>query len=201
MTVGESIVKQTGWNVSILVGGPMPRLGGELTTYMFVIFLLQREMTHIDLGLLISTHFGQTLAGSDFKEFLGDDEYENHIIAPFDNFLHESFGTRGNPVEYARVTNLLTGPDACKSRARGMLGLKDNSSAANEDDEDDEDPDIEEDVSRVPKKNIENNKQLQHRARAINDYFKKFKSKSSDEDLVPTTVAKNVPTILSQLHG
>jgi 23S rRNA G2445 N2-methylase RlmL len=36
MTVGDSIVKQTGWNVTILVGGPMPREGGKLQTYMFV---------------------------------------------------------------------------------------------------------------------------------------------------------------------
>jgi hypothetical protein len=36
MTFGESLMKQTGWNVSILVGGPMPREGGELKTYMFV---------------------------------------------------------------------------------------------------------------------------------------------------------------------
>jgi hypothetical protein len=37
MTVGESIVNQTGWHVSILVGWPMPREGGKLKTYMFVI--------------------------------------------------------------------------------------------------------------------------------------------------------------------
>ena len=82
MTIGESIIKLTGWNVSILVGGPMPCEGGKITTYMFVIFLLQRETMQIDLGLLISAHFGKTNAGSDFKEFLGDEEYENHIIAP-----------------------------------------------------------------------------------------------------------------------
>jgi hypothetical protein len=43
MTVGESIMKQTGWNVSILVGGPMPRDGGKITTYMFVNFLAMRN--------------------------------------------------------------------------------------------------------------------------------------------------------------
>ena len=41
MTVGESIIKQTEWNVSILMGGPMPREGGKIKTYMSVIFLLR----------------------------------------------------------------------------------------------------------------------------------------------------------------
>lgn len=76
----------------------MPRKGGKIITYMFVIFLLQRETMQIDLGLLISAHFGKTNAGSDFKEFLGDEEYENHNITPFDGFLHESYGTRRNPL-------------------------------------------------------------------------------------------------------
>jgi hypothetical protein len=40
MTIGESIVTQTGWHVSILVGGPMPREGGKIKTYMFVRFFL-----------------------------------------------------------------------------------------------------------------------------------------------------------------
>jgi hypothetical protein len=40
MTVGDSIVTQTGWHVSILVGGPMPREGGKIKTYMSVTFLL-----------------------------------------------------------------------------------------------------------------------------------------------------------------
>lgn len=34
LAVSESIVDQTGWNISILVGGPSPRLGGKIVTYM-----------------------------------------------------------------------------------------------------------------------------------------------------------------------
>lgn len=33
-TVAESIVEQTGWSVSLLVGGPSPKLNGKIVTYM-----------------------------------------------------------------------------------------------------------------------------------------------------------------------
>ena len=46
----------------------------------------------IDPGL-ISAHFGKMKVGADFQEFLGEDEYEKHIIATFDDFLHDSFST------------------------------------------------------------------------------------------------------------
>jgi hypothetical protein len=35
-TIGESIMRQTGWNVSILAGGPTPDSGGMIMTYLFV---------------------------------------------------------------------------------------------------------------------------------------------------------------------
>jgi hypothetical protein len=49
MTVGESIMKQTGWNVSIIVGGPMPREGGRIQTYMWVTSHLQKTMQISDM--------------------------------------------------------------------------------------------------------------------------------------------------------
>ena len=70
----------------------MPREGGKIKTYMFVIFLLQWEMMQINPGL-ISAHFGKMKVGADFQEFLGEDEYEKHIIAMFNDFLHNSFST------------------------------------------------------------------------------------------------------------
>ena len=33
-TVGKSIIEQTGWNVTILVGGPSPDTGGQIMTYL-----------------------------------------------------------------------------------------------------------------------------------------------------------------------
>ena len=33
-TLGESIQRQTGWNISFLVGGPEPRQNGQIITYM-----------------------------------------------------------------------------------------------------------------------------------------------------------------------
>ena len=163
---------------------------------------MQRKTTQIDLGLT-SAHFGKTKAGGDFKEFRGDDEYENHIVAPFDDFLHESFSTPRNPYEYARMTNLLTGPEVCKSRACGMLGSKENSPDADEDSDDSEDD--KRPASRVPssyelerQKNIKNNKRL---LQLIDDEFKKRKPRSLSETLDPTTTATNVSTVLSRFHG
>ena len=33
-TVGKSIIEQTGWNVTILVGGPAPDADGQIMTYL-----------------------------------------------------------------------------------------------------------------------------------------------------------------------
>jgi len=38
-TIGESLVNQTGWNVTILTGGPMPDTDGRILTYLYVNFL------------------------------------------------------------------------------------------------------------------------------------------------------------------
>jgi hypothetical protein len=35
-TIGESLMRQTGWNISILAGGPTPDNGGMIMTYLFV---------------------------------------------------------------------------------------------------------------------------------------------------------------------
>jgi hypothetical protein len=37
-TIGESLVKQTGWNITILAGGPMPDTDGTILTYLYVSF-------------------------------------------------------------------------------------------------------------------------------------------------------------------
>jgi hypothetical protein len=33
-TIGKSIVEQTGWNTTILVGGPAPDEDGKIVTYL-----------------------------------------------------------------------------------------------------------------------------------------------------------------------
>ena len=120
----------------------MPREGGKLQTYMFVTFLFHFQQTmETDNGLPISAHFGTTNAGRDFKDFLGDDEYENNFMARFDDFLHESFSMCRNPIvyhDYAKMTNLLTGPEVRKSRACGHK---------EEGDDDEKDPSDFEDAS------------------------------------------------------
>ena len=42
---------------------------------------------------MISIHLGRTEEGMDYAEFLGDDGYEEHIVGPFDDFLHKSYST------------------------------------------------------------------------------------------------------------
>ena len=37
-TIGKSLMKQTGWNISILAGGPMPDTDGTILTYLYVSF-------------------------------------------------------------------------------------------------------------------------------------------------------------------
>ncbi|EDR03936.1 uncharacterized protein LACBIDRAFT_306627 [Laccaria bicolor S238N-H82] len=69
--MGESILKQTGWHVTFIVGGPEPRQNGKIMTYML--------------------NCGRTMKDEDYEGFLGEDAYEEHIIAPFDDFLHEAF--------------------------------------------------------------------------------------------------------------
>ncbi|KAM6501765.1 hypothetical protein JOM56_001742 [Amanita muscaria] len=75
-TAAESIAKQTGWHVSILVGGPNPRLGGQIQT--------------------IALHHGKTLEAKDFQDYLDDDTESGfvkygQVMASYDNFLHASF--------------------------------------------------------------------------------------------------------------
>lgn len=35
-TIGESLMTQTGWNITILAGGPMPDTDGMILTYLYV---------------------------------------------------------------------------------------------------------------------------------------------------------------------
>ena len=37
-TIGESLMTQTGWNITILAGGPMPDTDGTILTYLYVNF-------------------------------------------------------------------------------------------------------------------------------------------------------------------
>ncbi|KAI0245466.1 hypothetical protein BJV78DRAFT_1287779 [Lactifluus subvellereus] len=67
----ESITKQTGWNVLVIVGGPNLRLGGRITT--------------------LALHQGTTMDGKTFEAFLENDHFEKKIMSKFDDFLHESF--------------------------------------------------------------------------------------------------------------
>ncbi|KAF8157394.1 hypothetical protein BJ912DRAFT_1070409 [Pholiota molesta] len=71
LAMAESLAKQTGWSISILAGGPEPHQGGEIKAFMI--------------------HSGTTPEGDDFSQFLGEDEYNEHIAAPFDDFLHAAF--------------------------------------------------------------------------------------------------------------
>ncbi|KAM6491452.1 hypothetical protein JOM56_013021 [Amanita muscaria] len=69
-TAAEALARQTGWHVSIIVGGPTPRLTGQLRT--------------------LAVHHGATQGGLNFEQYL-DHDYTSRIITSFDDFLLESF--------------------------------------------------------------------------------------------------------------
>ena len=89
---GESIRKQTGWNISFLVGGPAPCQNGKIMTYMYDTRLTLARFTLLtNIFNFRRLHCGNSQDGQDFRGFLGADEYDKHIITPFDDFLHEAF--------------------------------------------------------------------------------------------------------------
>ncbi|KAF8333818.1 hypothetical protein F5887DRAFT_892945 [Amanita rubescens] len=71
LTIGENICRQTGWYITFLVGGPSPKDGGKIMSYIL--------------------NCGKTPAGKDYEAFLGDRAYDKHILDPFDTFLQKSF--------------------------------------------------------------------------------------------------------------
>jgi len=89
---GESVKKQTGWNISFLVGGPEPRQNGKIVTYMYDNFTVDPNYG-ANLYILYShrLHCGKSPHDQNFEEFLGEDGYDKNVITPFDEFLHDAF--------------------------------------------------------------------------------------------------------------
>ncbi|KDR77387.1 hypothetical protein GALMADRAFT_1326101 [Galerina marginata CBS 339.88] len=69
-TIGSSIMEQTGWQITILAGGPAPDQDGMIMTYL--------------------SHTGKTKAGDNYEKFLGKNEYEEKLLS-FERFLQASF--------------------------------------------------------------------------------------------------------------
>ncbi|KAJ3495297.1 hypothetical protein NLJ89_g10648 [Agrocybe chaxingu] len=69
-TIGTSLHTQTGWNVTIMLGGPSPKRGGQIVSYVM--------------------HFGKNQEGEDYQAYLGDD-YEDAFLSSFDDFLNDVF--------------------------------------------------------------------------------------------------------------
>jgi hypothetical protein len=85
----EAVTKQTGWNIMIIVGGPQPRLGGKVSTLVWV------NSHHRAFNIrptFFSFHEGKTTDGKTFEGFLGGDQFEKRVMSKFDDFLSESFG-------------------------------------------------------------------------------------------------------------
>ncbi|KAF8202531.1 hypothetical protein BJ912DRAFT_920884 [Pholiota molesta] len=68
--IGHSVLKQTGWNITMIVGGPSPD-GDQLMSY--------------------AVHVGQNEDGKKFNQFLGNTAYKEHILEQYDNFLNDCF--------------------------------------------------------------------------------------------------------------
>ena len=76
--------------------------------------------------------------GLDFEDFLPSDKYEEHIIALFDYFLHESFSTFKVRIVEKNISHHLLGPEICEHRAQGMPDSKDGLPASDKNDDSDE---------------------------------------------------------------
>ena len=74
----------------ILVGGPAPRQNGKIMTYMYDAYPYPAPNYMAD-GSSSRFNCGKSLDGQDFQEFLGKDGYDDHIIMPFNDFLHKVF--------------------------------------------------------------------------------------------------------------
>ncbi|KAM6492907.1 hypothetical protein JOM56_011041 [Amanita muscaria] len=96
-TAAEALERQTGWQVTILAGGPVPRLGGQIQT--------------------LALHHGKMIHGKDFHNFLDDDSENSFVkygplMASFDNFLHASFSKSGCVTTGRHATD-----EMCQKRA------------------------------------------------------------------------------------
>lgn len=112
--IGRSLADQTKWQVTIMLGGPSPCLGGKLTTLMSV-----HISTHLYHNLLlVRSHFGTTPDGKSFDEYLGEESYHQHIETTFDNFLHASFSKFVDTM-YIVITyfNSVPGAEECNDRS------------------------------------------------------------------------------------
>jgi hypothetical protein len=84
----RSIQEQTGWCVTIMVGGPLPSEKGCITTLVCTRLLFHAR---IESDQNISYHIGETKEGKDFQAHFGQDEFESQISSAYDGFLHEVF--------------------------------------------------------------------------------------------------------------
>jgi hypothetical protein len=86
----ESITKQTGWNILVIMGGLNPHLGGKIMTLVYCKSIISIECSILDLPFS-SLYQGTTTDGKTFEGFLGSDCFEKRFMLTFDNFLHEFF--------------------------------------------------------------------------------------------------------------
>jgi len=87
-SVADSLHEQTGWCVTIMLGGPLPRDEGHITTLVYVQIFFALSTTE---KVFYSYHAGQTKDGKDFETFLGKAEFEDRISHQYDDFLHKVF--------------------------------------------------------------------------------------------------------------
>ena len=90
-TIGDSLMRQTGWNITILAGGPTPASDGTILTYLYVKSCLFEYCDNILLLNLPRLHAGTTKSRQTFEKFLGKKAYDELVLLPFDKFLHASF--------------------------------------------------------------------------------------------------------------
>lgn len=80
----DAIHEMTGWHGSVYLGGPDPRVNGEVRVFRYV---------HLDTFFacsnLYSFHHGKGFSGFNFRDTLPD--HHGRIVEPFTAFLKGAF--------------------------------------------------------------------------------------------------------------
>ncbi|KIJ12163.1 hypothetical protein PAXINDRAFT_157001 [Paxillus involutus ATCC 200175] len=103
----ETVFEATGWHASVYVGGPDPRVKGDIRVYSF--------------------HHGQALTGSTFRESLPN--HHERVVKPFTMFLQALFPGSNASQEGTPLPSLPTASSATTTPGTPLPSLSTTSSA------------------------------------------------------------------------
>ena len=113
----SNLERRTGWAFTILMGGPDPHLGGEISVGRYVIRSALICNSHLLIIHNLSCHAGLTPHGSNFAEVFPS--FDSHYQAPFTKFLSGIYRKLLSPLLLINywLTHSLPAESIHKSRA------------------------------------------------------------------------------------